>query len=337
MASSIALVEPNPGLIWDNINAYQRTACLKGAVELELFTHIGEGAHTAVDLAAKCGGTERGVRILCDFLTVNGLLTKHEGKYGLTPDSAMFLDKRSAAYLGGTLTFLNDPALTSGFNDVAEVVRRGATTLEGSGTVDPDDPIWVEFAQTMPPIVAPAAQFIAEIAASEGPQRVLDIAAGHGLFGIGIARRNPLAQIVPLDWSAVLEVAKANAAAAGVAGRYRPIVGNAFTADFGSGYDLVLLTNFLHHFDKATCETLLRKIRASLAPGGRVMTLEFVPNEDRVSPPAPATFSMMMLCTTPAGDAYTFDDLSAMFAAAGFSKSERLDVPRSPETVIVSS
>jgi SAM-dependent methyltransferase len=337
MASSIALVEPNPALIWDNINAYQRTACLKAAVELELFTRIGEGAHTAADLAAKCGATERGIRILCDFLVVQSLLTKNESKYGLTPDSAMFLDKRSAAYLGGTLTFLNDPALTGGFNDVAEVVRRGTTTLEGSGTVDPDDPIWVEFAQTMPPIVAPAAQFIAEVAASDGPQRVLDIAAGHGLFGISLARRNPLAQIVPLDWSAVLEVAKTNAAAAGVAGRYRPIVGDAFSVDFGSGYDVVLLTNFLHHFDKPTCETLLRKIRASLAPGGRVFTLEFVPNEDRVSPPPAATFSMMMLCSTPAGDAYTFDELEAMFAAAGFAKSEKLDVPRSPQTVVVSS
>ena len=337
MASSTAQSEPNPALIWDNINAYQRTACLKGAIELGLFTHIAEGAHDAAGLAAKCGATERGIRILCDYLAVQGLLTKQEGKYGLTADSAMFLDKRSPAYLGGTLVFLNDVQLISSFTNVAEVVRRGTTSLEGSGTVDPDDPIWVEFAQTMPPIVAPAAQFIAEVAASDRPQRVLDIAAGHGLFGISIARQNPQAQIVPVDWSGVLEVAKANAAAAGVAGRYRPIAGDAFTVEFGTGYDVALLTNFLHHFDQPTCESLLRKIRASLAPGGRVFTLEFVPNEDRVSPPAAATFAMIMLCTTPSGDAYTFDELSAMFAAAGFSKSERLDVPRSPETLVVSS
>ncbi len=121
----------------------------------------------------------------------------------------------------------------------------------------------------MPPIVAPAAQFLAQVAATDRPQKVLDIAAGHGLFGIGIARRNPQAQIVPVDWSAVLEVAKSNAAAAGVADRYQPIVGDAFGVEFGTGFDVVLLTNFLHHFDKPTCETLLRKIRASLARAGR--------------------------------------------------------------------
>jgi hypothetical protein len=68
----------------------------------------------------------------------------------------------------------------------------------------------------------------------------------------------------------------------------------------------VLLTNFLHHFDMATCEALLRKVRAALADGGRALTLEFVPNEDRISPPEAAGFSMMMLAGTRSGDAYTF-------------------------------
>jgi ubiquinone/menaquinone biosynthesis C-methylase UbiE len=337
MASSIAHADPNPALIWDNINAYQRTACLKGAVELGLFTRIGEGAQTVEEIAAKCAASVRGVRILCDYLTIVGLLTKTESRYGLMVDSAAFLDQRSPAYLGGTLTFLNNSTLTGGFQNVAEVVRRGTTMLDGSGTVDPDDPVWVEFAKTMPPIVAPAAQFIAEVAATSGPQKVLDIAAGHGLFGISIARRNPQAEISPVDWSAVLDVAKENAAAAGVSDRYRPIVGDAFQADFGTGYDVALLTNFLHHFDRPTNETLLRKVRASLAPGGKVYTLEFVPNEDRISPPAAAAFAVIMLASTPSGDAYTFEDLKAMFAAAGFSKTERMDVPRSPETLVVSS
>jgi SAM-dependent methyltransferase len=337
MASSTAHSEPNPALIWDTINAYQKTACLKGAVELGLFTRIGEGARTADEIAARCGATARGIRILCDYLTICGLLTKGDEGYGLTIDSATFLDQRSPAYLGGAIVFLNNPTMLGGFQNVAEVARRGTTMLEGSGTVDPDDPVWVEFAQTMPPIVAPAAQFVGEVAATGGPQKVLDIAAGHGLFGIGIALRNPQAQIVPVDWSAVLEVAKTNAAAAGVSERYRPIAGDAFQVDFGGGYDVALLTNFLHHFDKPTCESLLRKIRASLAPGGKVYTLEFVPNEDRVTPPAAAAFAVIMLCSTPSGDAYTFDDLQKMFANAGFSKTERMDVPRSPETLIVSS
>jgi SAM-dependent methyltransferase len=337
MASSIALTEPNPALIWETINAYQRTAALRAAVELELFTRIGEGAQTASEIAKACQASERGVRILSDALVVYGLLAKQDGSYRLTPDSATFLDKRSGAYLGGALAFMNSPALMSGSDNLAEVVRRGTTVLEGAGVVDPEDPVWVEFARSMKPVVAPAVEFIASIAAGQGPQRVLDIAAGHGLFGIGVASRNPEAQIVPVDWAPVLKLAGENASQAGVSHRYHPIAGDAFQVEFGTGYDVVLLTNFLHHFDQPTCETLLRKIRASLAPGGKVYTLEFVPNEDRVSPPPAATFSLMMLGNTPGGDAYTFDELSRMFANAGYAGSERMDVPRSPQTVIVSS
>jgi hypothetical protein len=98
----------------------------------------------------------------------------------------------------------------------------------------------------------------------------------------------------------------------------------------------VLLTNFLHHFDVATNETLLRKVYASLAPGGRAVTLEFVPNEDRVTPPMEASFSMMMLGTTAHGDAYTFAEYDAMFRNAGFARSEMRELSPLPQRVIVS-
>jgi 2-polyprenyl-3-methyl-5-hydroxy-6-metoxy-1,4-benzoquinol methylase len=134
----------------------------------------------------------------------------------------------------------------------------------------------------------------------------------------------------------VLEVAKANAAKAGVSARYTTLPGSAFETDFGGGYDIVLLTNFLHHFDLATCEKLLRKIHAALKPGGRAVTLEFVPNEDRVSPATAAAFSMVMLGTTEAGDAYTFSEFDRMFHNAGFSRSELHAIGPFPTRVILS-
>src|SRR5208283_5568633 len=151
-----------------------------------------------------------------------------------------------------------------------------------------------------------------------GPMRVLDIAAGHGLFGIEVAKQHPEAHVTGLDWAPVLRVALDNAKKAGVHDRYNMLPGSAFEVDFAGPYDAVLLTNFLHHFDVETCIGLLKKVRNSLKPGGCVATLEFVPNEDRVSPPQPAAFSMTMLVTTEAGDAYTFRELADMHAHAGF-------------------
>lgn len=329
--------QPSPELFFQTANAYQRTAALKAAVELDVFTGIAEGKRTVQQLATRCEASDRGIRILCDYLVIHGFLTKAGGHYDLTQDSAFFLDRNSPAYMGGTLEFLLSPMLTGAFENLTEVVRKGGTVIAEGGTIAPENPVWVKFARAMLPMMAMPAQQIAKLVSSDGPKlKVLDIAAGHGIFGIAIAQLNPNAEIVALDWPNVLEVAKENARSAGVSDRYSTIEGSAFDVDYGSGYDLVLLTNFLHHFDAPTCEDLLRKVHAALVETGRAVTLEFVPDEDRVSPPIPAAFSMMMLGSTPKGDAYTFSELERMFKNAGFAHSELHELMASPEQVLIS-
>ena len=330
--------QPSPERFFQIANAYQLSAALKAAVELELFTAIAEGNRDPRALAARCGASERGVRILSDYLVVAGLLTKDGGGYGLTEDSAVFLDRRSPAYMGGTLEFLHAPSLTGGFEDLTGVVRKGGTLIPQGGTVAAENPVWVKFARAMAPMAAMPADAIAGLVLAErrGPLKVLDVAAGHGLYGIAFARRNPLAVVVALDWPAVLEVARENARAAGVAERHSGIEGDAFGADFGGPYDVILLTNFLHHFDPPTCVELLRKVRAALKDDGVAVTLEFVPNEDRVTPPVSAAFSLTMLASTESGDAYTFPELERMLADAGFSRSVAHQLPASPQQVIIS-
>jgi ubiquinone/menaquinone biosynthesis C-methylase UbiE len=311
---------------------------LKAAIELETFTAIGEGNATAAEIAKRCGASERGTRILCDFLCVMGFLNKEGDRYGLTQDSAVFLDQRSPAYLGGAIEFMSTEKLTDNFRNFAEVVRKGGSLDEDGGTVAPDNPIWVKFANAMAPLMAMPAQLLAKLVdpAANQKLKILDIAAGHGLFGIAFATNNQQAEVVALDWPKVLEVAKENAQKAGVSDRYSTIEGSAFDVEFGKGYDLILLTNFLHHFDPPTCETLLKKVHDALADSGRAVTLEFVPNEDRISPPDAAAFSVMMLGSTPSGDAYTFSELDQMFQNAGYSRNENHDLPPSIQRVVIS-
>ncbi len=329
---------PTPELIFNTFNAYQRTAALKSAVELDLFTAIGEGFTTAKALAERCQASERGVRILCDYLVINGLLTKNGNRYGLTPDSATFLDRRSPACMAGAAKFLTSPMLMDNFKDLTATIRRGGSAIRADGSFGEGNAAWVEFARSMVPIVIGAAGDMVELLGDpDGAKwKVLDIAAGHGMFGITVAKRRPNAEIVAVDWPEVLTVARENAEANGVASRYRTIPGSAFEVEFGNGYDVVLLTNILHHFDVSTCEALVRKVHAALKAGGRVATLEFVPNEDRVSPPTSASFSLMMLGGTPAGDAYTFSELDGMFRRAGFARNDLHQATKSPQQIIIS-
>jgi SAM-dependent methyltransferase len=326
----------NPGIVFEMVNAHQCTAALKAAIELDIFRAVGEGPGDVASIARHASASERGTRILCDFLVINGVLAKENGHYKHTPSSAAFLDPRSPACMASVAQFLSNPQMNESYAHLADVVRSGRTVLPGSGSVEPENPVWVEFAEKMAPMMGPMAAPLGAVVLDghSGPMRVLDIAAGHGLFGIEIAKQNPQAHVTGLDWAQVLKVAVANAQKFGVADRYDLLPGSAFEVDFGGPYDVVLLTNFLHHFDSPTCVGLLRKVRAALKPGGRAVTLEFVPNEDRVTPPMPAAFSMIMLATTAAGDAYTFRELSAMYTDAGFGNVTEHPIPMSPHTVV---
>ena len=327
----------NPAALFEILNAYQRTAALKAAIELDVFTAIGKGSNTVAAIAAATGGSERGVRILCDYLVTIGLLNKSP-EYSLTPDAAAFLDQRSPMYMGSIAQFLTSRTLMESFRDVAGAVRKGGTVLSEEGTMDPEHPVWVNFARNMAALAAPSAQAIAEILAASGQPvtRVLDVAAGHGLYGCAVAARFPNARVIAADWQAVLAVAKENAEKFGVADRWQALPGSAFDVDFGEGYDLVLVTNFYHHFDPATCTSLAARIHRALAPGGRMLTLEFVPNDDRITPVIAAQFSLTMLASTAHGDAYTFAEFDEMFRAAGFRSNELHPLPQLPEHVIVS-
>jgi ubiquinone/menaquinone biosynthesis C-methylase UbiE len=165
--------------------------------------------------------------------------------------------------------------------------------------------------------------------------KILDIAAGHGLFGIAIAKQNPGAKIVALDFPSTLVVAKENAERFGVSDRYTFLAGNALEIAFGTGFDAALVMNLLHHWNRETIQVLLRKVYAALSPGGQIVVVEFAPNDDRVSPPIPASFVMNMLVNTPGGNAYTVSENLQMLRDAGFVACEAHPLIPTPQTAIV--
>src|SRR5258708_2941583 len=106
MATPSTAGRPTPERIFNALNAYQQTAALRTAIELDAFTAIGGGANTSAAIATKTGTSEKGVRILCDYLTVQGFLTKEQGRYALTQESATFLDRKSPACVASVAGFL---------------------------------------------------------------------------------------------------------------------------------------------------------------------------------------------------------------------------------------
>ncbi|MFN2459505.1 MAG: methyltransferase [Candidatus Velthaea sp.] len=325
--------QPNPARIFDTLlYSYARAEALKAAIELDLFTAIAEGSRDPVSLAERCAAASRGIRTLCDFLVVNGFLTKTGGEYALTPDTRTFLDKHSPAYLGSVAQFMAHRHNAERSATLLESVRKGSCVRDVVDDVDD----WVTFAHAMLPLAAPVAAAVAGAlnARDAGPMSVLDVAASHGEFGLAVARANPQAHIVGLDFERVIAVGAQRARAEGLDSRYSTIAGSAFDVDLGGPYDVVLLPNFLHHFELRKVQAFMRKVAGALKPKGRVAIVDFVPNEDRVTPPWPAMFSMTMLTAT-TGDAYTLREFEDVLKHAGFADLRVFPAAPSPQTIII--
>ena len=330
------MTESSENSVFDIAWAYQKTAALVAAVRLDVFSTIGSKTISTKDLASQLGASERGLRILCDYLTVLGLLNKKDSRYSLTPVARMFLDGSSPYARGEVVDFVAAPEMIELlFRDPESYVRNGGST--GLGNISPNHPVWVRYARAMVPFAAANAKRVAAHVAAfpDPPYTVLDIAAGHGLYGIEVAKTVPEALVTAVDWMPVLNIAKVNAEAAGLADRYRTVAGNALDLDWGSDYDLILLPNILHHFDFDTCVSLLRKVKLSMSTNGQTLGVEFVPNDDRISPPIPAMFAFWMLATTPGGDAYTVRELDEMARNAGFRGAIAHPLAPAPESLII--
>jgi SAM-dependent methyltransferase len=327
----MATDQPSLELVWRTFTGYQRTFALKAAVELDVFTQIGAGVTTVDALATRCQAAPRSLRMLLNHLVMDGFLTRDGEHYGLSATAAAFLDRSAPGYLGSGITFVASPMVVEGFLRLTDAVRRGGTAVPDGGALAPEHPVWVEFARAMAPLAGMTAFLLANVLDAEHAPawKILDVAAGHGLYGITLATLNPKAQVTALDWRNVLAVAEENAQRAGVSARFRPLPGD--------GYDLVLLPNFLHHFDVAGCERILAKAHAALAPGGRVVIVEFVPDADRSGPPDAVRFGLVMLASTAGGDAYTFPELEQMLRHTGFGPATLHDLVPSPARVVIAA
>src|SRR2546430_10686639 len=151
-----------PSVVFQAFVGYQKTEALRTAVDIDLFTALGAGAGTAKEIAARCNASERGVRILADYLVVNGFLGKDGGRYALAPVAAMFLDRSSPGCIGSAIHFIASPHVMRGFAQLTTTVRTGRAAIGDEGLA-PGPPLWVEFARSMAPLARLIAQLLARL------------------------------------------------------------------------------------------------------------------------------------------------------------------------------
>src|SRR5262249_918643 len=283
---------------------------LEAAVRNRVFDTLADGPKDVAGVAAATGASGRGLRILMNGLVALGLLAKDGGRYALTPESDAFLVRGRPGYRGGFFEHTSRQLIPQWLH-LSDVVRTGrpavAVNREGEGAE-----FFRAFVEALYLTNAAAAAALADalgVAGATGPVSVLDLAAGSGVWGIGLALKSPQVRVTAVDWEGVLPVTRKVAQRHGVADRFRFVAGDLDSADFGSGHQVATLGHILHSEGAARSRALLKKTFAALAPGGTIAIAEWLVNGDRTGPPPGLIFAVNMLGPTTEGDTYSLNEL----------------------------
>jgi C-methyltransferase len=321
----------------DMMRAYKRTSLLRAGVELGVFDALANGG-TVADVAGRLDASPRGTRILLDALVAIDLVEPAGEGYRLAPGAAELLTSTSPTYYGDMVRVVASDWEWDALCRFADAVRQGGTVAPRNAET-PDFEYWTTFASYASAVTVPTASVLADSLApwaDPAPELdVLDVACGHGIYGLTLLRRFPQARVTDLDWESVLAVAEKHAVEQGLRDRVRFLPGDMFTVPYGGPYDLVTVTNVMHHFAPERGVDLLRRAAAALRPGGRVGVVSLVREGDAAEDRNSALFSVLMLAWTELGEVHDLATHVAMLTDAGFVDAEVFPVPGLPFRVLL--
>ena len=316
---------------------YAPTFIIRAALQHKIFDRLDESPKTVEELSQASGASKRGLTAILNALVGLELLARSNGRYSLTSESAAFLVSTKPGYHGAFFTHTLDQIFQK-WQQLPEVVRTGKP-VQAANTQEEGAEFFASFVEALFPMGYPGARVLGEhlgVARSSGPIRVLDLAAGSGVWGIALAQQSPNVQISAVDWPVVLETTKRVAARHGVGDRLKTIPGDLLEADFGTGYQVAILGHILHSEGEKRSRRLLRKTFEALAPGGTIAIAEFVPNDERTGPANALIFAVNMLVNTDEGDTFTFAEISQWLREAGFINARQLEAP-APSPLILAN
>lgn len=329
MAETSVKAAPTPERIMQFAWGYTFPLIIESAVTHEVFDSLANGPKTAEQIARDTGASARGLRMIMNALVSIQLLSRDgQQKYSLTPESEMFLVSSKPSFQGGIFKHISTQLLPK-WTQLREIVRSGKPAVsvneESVGAA-----FFQSFVEDIFPMSYGAAQALGEhlkLSTATQPVRVLDLAAGSGVWGIALAQQSPKVRVTAVDWPGVLPVTKRMVTKYNFSDRFTFIAGDLMAAAFGTGHNIVTLGHILHSEGEARSRQLLKKTFDALGPGGTIAIGEFIANDDRTGPTNAMIFAVNMLVNTEQGDTFTFPEIRGWLQEAGFKDVRTLDSP----------
>jgi SAM-dependent methyltransferase len=308
---------------------YAPPLIIGAAVNNQVFDTLDSGPKTINQVSKTTGASQRGLRAIMNALVGLELLKKdRQGKYSLTPESENFLVGDKPGTLAGSFPMIMRRLIPLWLK-LDDIVRTGRPA-ESRNQEHPGTEFFTELVENIIPMSYGAAQALGDklrIAKAKNEVRVLDLAAGSGIWGIALAQKSPRVRVTAVDWAGMIPTTKRVTQKFGVSDRFTFIEGDISQVDFGNGYDIATAGHILHSEGQERSRQLLSKTLRALKSGGTIAIAEWLVNDDRTKPLPSLMFAVQMLVNTEKGDTFSFNEIKGWLEEAGFKKVRKLRAP----------
>ncbi|MFO1124897.1 MAG: methyltransferase [Methylocystis sp.] len=328
--------KPNPEKLLALGMSFWNAKTLLSAVELGVFDALAEGPLDLATLTTKLGLHERPARDFFDALVAMKVLERDaNGRYGNTPETALFLVRGRPSYVGGLLEMAN-ARLYESWGHLSEALKTGRRQSENKDATDFFAALYADpkrlrgFLAAMSGVSAGAAQAIADKFPWRDYKTFVDVGAAQGMVPVTIARAHPHLAGAGFDLPQVGPIFEEFVAANALADRVRFHPGD-FFKDALPKADVIIMGHILHDWDLEQKRLLLKKAYDALPKGGALIVYEAMIDDDRRENAFGLLMSLNMLIETEGGFDFTGADCRGWMKDAGFSNSrvEPLSGPNS--------
>ena len=309
--------------------AYAPPLIISAAVSNKVFDTLENGAKTVEQVSKETGASVRGLRAIMDALVGLELLKKdRNGKYSLTPESEAFLISNKPGTVAGFFSSIL-PQLNSRWLRLSEAVRDGRPVVAVNQEADGTE-FFSQLVENIIPMSYPGAQKLGDhlnLPKATNDVRILDLAAGSGIWGIALCQKSPRVRVTAVDWAGMIPTTKRITEKFGMRHRFDFVESDLLEADFGNGYDVATLGHILHSEGEQRSRQLLKKTFSALKPGGTIVIAEWLVNDRRTEPTHSLMFAVQMLVNTQYGNTFSFNEIKRWLEDAGFKKVRKLEAP----------
>lgn len=301
--------------------AFQGSRILLSAIELDLFTALGDveqsGGEVAMTLETESRATDRLLNALCTL----GMVKKRNGRFSNTPLTLRFLVKGKPEYMAGLMHYVH---LWDSWSTLTRAVREGRSVVARPINERSDN--WLRsFIAAMHERARRHASSVVAMIDLSRVSRILDVGGGSGAYAMAFIQAKGGLRATVFDLPNVVPLTQKYIAEEGLSDKVETVVGDYHTDDLGKGFDLVFLSAIIHINSPEQNQTLIDKACRALNPGGKLIVQDFIMDEDRTTPVFGALFALNMLVGTEMGDTYTEREVRTWMGEAGLANIHRKD------------